>query len=79
MDSCRLQETTITTLPNGGNPNGAPLSAVDLAPLAMPMVHSSGHNEAPPPGYEIAALNDFGQQQHHQRSHPPRFQESLLN
>ncbi|KAH8309609.1 hypothetical protein KR059_012310 [Drosophila kikkawai] len=79
--SCRLQETTITTLPNGGNQNGASISAVDLAPLAMPMVPASGHNEAPPPGYEFAALNEFGQQQQqqHHRSHPPKFQESLLN
>jgi len=66
--SCRLQETTITTLPNGGNQNGAPISAVDLG-------HNPGHNEAPP-GYGFLPLNELGQQK---RTHPPKFQESLLN
>ncbi|XP_064542414.1 neuropeptide CCHamide-1 receptor [Drosophila montana] len=42
--SCRLQETTITTLPNGGL-NGVPSTAV-------------AHNEAP--GYEFTPLSDFG-------------------
>ncbi|XP_037717347.1 neuropeptide CCHamide-1 receptor [Drosophila subpulchrella] len=66
--SCRLQETTITTLPNGGNQNGAPISAVDLG-------HNPGHNEAPP-GYGFLPLNELGQQK---RTQPPKFQESLLN
>ncbi|XP_016947889.1 neuropeptide CCHamide-1 receptor [Drosophila biarmipes] len=70
--SCRLQETTITTLPNGGNQNGAPISAVDLA---LPVGQAPGHNEAPP-GYGFLPLNELGQQK---RSHPPKFQESLLN
>ncbi|KAH8358167.1 hypothetical protein KR084_006510 [Drosophila pseudotakahashii] len=66
--SCRLQETTITALPNGGNQNGAPISAVDLAP-------AQGHNEAPP-SYGFLPLNELGQQK---RSQQPKFQESLLN
>ncbi|XP_017124327.1 neuropeptide CCHamide-1 receptor [Drosophila elegans] len=74
--SCRLQETTITALPNGGNPNGAgigaPISAVDLS---MTGGQSSAHHEAPP-GYGFLPLNELGQ---HTRSHPPKFQESLLN
>ncbi|KAH8402227.1 hypothetical protein KR009_010498 [Drosophila setifemur] len=71
--SCRLQETTITTLPNGGTLNGVPIAAVDLAPL--PGVQSTCHNEAPP-SYEFAPLNEFGQQS---RTHPPKLKESLLN
>ncbi|KAH8233572.1 neuropeptide CCHamide-1 receptor [Drosophila bipectinata] len=71
--SCRLQETTITTLPNGSNLNGAPISTTELA---LPvMVQATGHNEAPP-SYEFSSLKEFGQQS---RAHPPKFQESLLN
>ncbi|EDW02108.1 GH21808 [Drosophila grimshawi] len=42
--SCRLQETTITTLPNGGT-NGAPITAVS-------------HNDMS--SYEFAPLGEFG-------------------
>ncbi|EDW48332.1 neuropeptide CCHamide-1 receptor [Drosophila sechellia] len=72
--SCRLQETTITTLPNGGNQNGAPISAVELA---LPVLQAPGHNESPaPPSYGFLPLNEIGQQT---RSSPAKFQESLLN
>jgi len=74
MDSCRLQETTITTLPNGGNQNGANISAVELA---LPVLQAPGHNEAPaPPSYGFLPLNEIVQQT---RSSPAKFQESLLN
>ncbi|BFG05040.1 neuropeptide CCHamide-1 receptor [Drosophila madeirensis] len=62
--SSRLQETTITTLPNGAQShNGAPISAVDL----------TTHTEVAP-GYEFSPLNEYGQ-----RTKPPRQQQSLLN
>ncbi|XP_001361197.4 neuropeptide CCHamide-1 receptor [Drosophila pseudoobscura] len=64
--SSRLQETTIAMLPNGPQgPNGAPISAVDLAAC---------QNEATR-GYDCLPLNEYGQ-----RTRPPlRQQQSLLN
>ncbi|KAH8277922.1 hypothetical protein KR018_010338 [Drosophila ironensis] len=72
--SCRLQETSITSLPNGGNLNGVPISAVDLSVPAV--LQAPGQNEAPS-SYEFSALNELGHQS--RQSHSPKFQESPLN
>lgn len=65
--SCRLQETTITTLPNGGGLNGG-------APTPITAV---SHNESA--SYEFAPLGDYGQLKDPQLSHQQRMQESRLN
>lgn len=65
--SCRLQETTITTLPNGGGLNGG-------APTPITAV---SHNESA--GYEFAPLGDYGPLKDPQLSHQQRMQESRLN
>ncbi|KAM8712039.1 hypothetical protein ACLKA7_012544 [Drosophila subpalustris] len=61
--SCRLQETTITTLPNGGLNGASAITAVS-------------HNDTST-GYEFAPLGEFGSLKDSQLAH--RIQESPLN
>ncbi|XP_062133433.1 LOW QUALITY PROTEIN: neuropeptide CCHamide-1 receptor [Drosophila sulfurigaster albostrigata] len=66
MRSCRLQETTITTLPNGGLNGGGASSVLTTLPP---------HNDTA--GYEFAPLSEFGPLKDSQLTH--RIQESPLN